>query len=83
LFKIKNMNIQAEKLDLIEWIAKLNDVSILKKLNELKIKYSNSIDWWDTLEKEEMESIERGLQDLKEGRIHSHETARKIYEKFL
>ena len=77
------MNIQAEKLDLIEWIAKLNDVSILKKLNELKFKYSNSIDWWDTLEKEEMESIERGLQDLKEGRIHSHETARKIYEKFL
>ena len=83
MFKIKNMNIQAEKLDLIEWIAKLNDVSILKKLNELKFKYSNSIDWWDTLEKEEMESIERGLQDLKEGRIHSHETARKIYEKFL
>ncbi|WP_372949522.1 hypothetical protein [Mariniphaga sp.] len=35
------------------------------------------------LEKEEMESIERGLQDLKEGRIHSHETARKIYEKYL
>jgi hypothetical protein len=29
------MNIQAEKLDLIEWIAKLNDVSIIKKLKKL------------------------------------------------
>jgi hypothetical protein len=29
------MNIQAEKLDLIEWIAKLNDVSTLKKLKKL------------------------------------------------
>lgn len=83
MFKIKNMNIQAEKLDLIEWITKLNDVSILKKLNELKFQYSNSKDWWDTLEKEEIESIERGLKDLKEGRVHSHETARSIYEKFL
>lgn len=29
------MNIQAEKLDLIEWITKLNDASILRKLNKL------------------------------------------------
>lgn len=77
------MNIQAEKLELIEWIAKLNDVSILKKLHELKFKYHNSKDWWGTLKKEEIKSIERGLKDLKEGRVHSHETVRKIYEKYL
>ena len=34
------MNIQAEKLDLIEWIAKLNDASILKKIHEL-----NKLKW--------------------------------------
>jgi predicted transcriptional regulator len=33
--------------------------------------------------KEETKSIERGLQDIKEGRVHSHEIARKIYEKYL
>lgn len=77
------MNIQAEKLDLIEWIAKLNDVSIIKKLQDLKDRYSRSKDWWDSLEREEIESIERGLKDLTEGRIHSHETARKMYEKYL
>jgi predicted transcriptional regulator len=39
--------------------------------------------WDETLTQEEIESIESGLEDLEEGRIHSHETARKIYEKYL
>ena len=43
------MNIQMEKLDLIEWISKLNDAIIIDKLRELKDDYSNSKDWWDTL----------------------------------
>ncbi|HAQ21606.1 MAG TPA: hypothetical protein DCR40_20610 [Prolixibacteraceae bacterium] len=32
---------------------------------------------------EELESINRGLKDFEEGKIHSHESARKIYEKYL
>ena len=77
------MNIQAEKLDLIEWISKLNDTSIIDRLRQIKEDYSKSKDWYDTLKKEEVESINRGLKDFEEGRIHSHETARKIYEKYL
>lgn len=77
------MNIQAEKLNLIEWISKLNDISVIEKLKKLKEDYSNSKDWWDALKKEELESINRGLKDFEEGRVHSHETARKIYEKYL
>ncbi|MDP2723425.1 MAG: hypothetical protein Q8O72_11765 [Bacteroidales bacterium] len=77
------MNIQMEKLDLIEWISKLNDAIIIDKLRELKDDYSKSKDWWDTLKKEEMDSINRGLKDFEEGRTHSHNTARKVYEKYL
>jgi len=77
------MNIQTEKLGLIEWISKLNDISIIEKLKSIKEDYSKSKDWWDTLNKEELESIERGLKDLEDGKIHSHETARKVYEKYL
>ena len=77
------MNIQAEKLNLIEWISKLNDISVIEKLKKLKEDYSNSKDWWDALKKEELESINRGLKDFEEGRVHSHEIARKIYEKYL
>jgi hypothetical protein len=77
------MNIQTEKLNLIEWISRLNDMSVIDKLKEIKDDYSKSKDWWDTLNKEEIESIKRGLKDFEEGKIHSHETARKIYEKYL
>jgi len=77
------MNIQTEKLDLIEWISRLNDNSIIDRLSKIKEDYSKSKDWWDTLEKEELESIKRGLQDFKEGRTHSHDTARQVYEKYL
>jgi len=77
------MNIQTEKLELIEWITKLNDSSVIAKIRELKLSYTQSKDWWDSLKKEELESIERGLKDLEEGRTHSHETVRSIYEKYL
>lgn len=75
------MNIQIEKLDLIEWIAKLNDSSIIKELSEFKSKHSQNIDI--ELHKEELESIERGLKDLKDGKVHSHESARNVYAKYL
>jgi len=39
------MNNQTEKLDLIEWISKLNDNSIINKLRQIKEDYSNSKDW--------------------------------------
>lgn len=35
------------------------------------------------LANEELESINRGLKDVEEGKIHSNETARKIYGKYL
>lgn len=77
------MNIQTEKLDLIEWISKLKDTSIINKLKKIKDDYTMSEDWWDKLEKEEIESINRGLQDFEEGRTHSQDFARKLYERYL
>jgi hypothetical protein len=77
------MNIQTERLELIKWISKLNDASIIDKLRELKDDYTKSKDWWDTLKKEEIDSINRGLKDFEKGRTHSHSTARNVYEKYL
>ncbi len=77
------MNIQTEKLGLIEWIARLNDSSVIEKLKKIYEENSQSSDWWNEISISEKESIERGLKDIEEGRIHSHETARKVYEKYL
>jgi len=42
-----------------------------------------SIDWWDEISVSEKESIQKGLIDIEEGRVHSHDAAKKIYEKYL
>jgi predicted transcriptional regulator len=77
------MNIQLEKLNLIEWITKLNDSSIVEKLKNIKEEYTNTKDWWDELTNEEIASINKGLKDIEEGKVHSHENVRKRYEKYL
>ena len=56
-------DLQTEKLDLIQWISRLNDTSVIATLKQVKEDYSKSEDWWDTLENEEFESINRGLKN--------------------
>lgn len=77
------MKVQAEKLGLIEWIAKLNDVSILEKIKKIHDEYAKNSDWWDEISVTEKESIERGLKDISEGKVYPHDTVKKIYEKYL
>ncbi len=77
------MDIQAEKLSLIEWIPRINDKSIISKLRSIQEDHIESGDWWSELNQEEKESIERGLKDIEEGRVHSNETVQKIYGKYL
>jgi len=77
------MNIQAEKLGLIAWIARLNDSSVIEKLKRIYEENSQTSDWWNEISILEKESIEKGLKDIEEGNVHSHDTARKVYEKYL
>lgn len=77
------MNIYIEKLGLIEWISGLNDLAIIEKLKKIQAENALSSDWWDELSAHEKESIERGTKDIEEGRVKSHETVRKTYEKYL
>ena len=77
------MNIQAEKLGLIEWITQLNDLSIIEKIKHIHDEYSKSKDWYENISVADKDSIDRGLIDIANGKTHSHETAQKIYEKYL
>lgn len=59
-----------------------------KKKNIIpKIKLSNppqnEVDWWNEISEAEKASIERGLEDIKAGRVVSHEEVRKKYLKWL
>lgn len=77
------MNIYLEKLGLIQWITELNDSSIIEKLKKIRTENSLSSDWWDEISAEGRESIDRGIKDIQHGRVHSHKTVSKSYEKYL
>lgn len=61
-----SMDIQAEKLRLIEWITSLNDASVIDQI--IALKSSKELDWWDSLTKEQKEDIEAGISDLDSGK---------------
>ncbi|MEQ8882743.1 MAG: hypothetical protein RLO17_15955 [Cyclobacteriaceae bacterium] len=75
------MDIQNEKLRLIEWIAGLNDP---KTLNEfINLKKQREEDWWDTIGDDEREEIREGLRQADRGELVDHKTAMEKYQKWL
>ncbi|MDZ7608365.1 MAG: hypothetical protein U5K79_22900 [Cyclobacteriaceae bacterium] len=65
------MDIQAEKLNLIEWIAGLEDSQIIRQV--ISLQYSTSPIGRLTLSEREKNAIEKGLKSINEGKVHSHE----------
>jgi predicted transcriptional regulator len=76
------MNLDSEKLKIINWIANLSDESIIYKIKLLREQEKNT-DWWDEISEAEKASINRGLEDAKAGKVVPHEEVRKKYEKYL
>lgn len=74
------MDFQAEKLQLIEWLAKLNDPTTLKRFIALKIEQDK--DWWDILSAEERSEIEEGLAQADRGEVVSHKKVMAKYNKW-
>ena len=74
-------DIQNTKIDLIQWLTTIEDSEILKLVKEIKDSELESD--WSSLSDEEKQSIEKGLQDIKQGKTTPHSEVRKIYEKYL
>ena len=74
-------NIQNKKIELIQWLSTLTDISVIEKIMELREQENSG--WWDDISEAEKKSIEKGVQDVKSGRVKSHSDVRKIYEKCL
>jgi predicted transcriptional regulator len=74
-------DIQERKLELIQWLSVIEDVSVLDKIAELKDQ--STTDWWDEISSVEKESISKGLEDADAGRLRPHADARSIYGKRL
>ncbi len=67
------------KLELIEWLTKLNDIDTLNFLKVVKESRNVNQDWWNDLTEQQRLGIQRGLKDIDEGRIVSHGDVKKKY----
>jgi hypothetical protein len=72
------MDIQTEKLQLIEWIVGLTDTSTLKRL--ISLKKTQDKDWWDELSLEEKSEIREGLAQADRGELVSHNEVMAKYK---
>ncbi len=66
------MDIQADKLNLIEWIAGINDTRIIRQFKCLQKSTQEQINISLTLA--EKSAIDKGLKSIAEGKVHTHES---------
>ncbi|MBK7174363.1 MAG: hypothetical protein IPH84_14280 [Bacteroidales bacterium] len=78
------MNLSAEKLEIIQKIIDIQDndlISLIKSI--ISSPGASKADWWDNISQSERDSINRGLEDLNNGNVYSHDQIRSKYEKWL
>ena len=74
------MDIQAEKLNLIKWLAEVNEPSIIERFMALKNKQQD--DWWDQISEDEKSEIDEGLAQADKGEVFSHEEIMTKYQPY-
>jgi predicted transcriptional regulator len=80
--KTADMNLEKEKLEIIKWVRTIKDDSSIERLKMLRDN-PRKVDWWNEITNEEKAAIDKGLADIKGGRVRPHKEARKLYEKWL
>ena len=74
------MRTESIKIELIEWLARLNDNSLLTSLLQFK-KATEQGDWANNLNAEQIESLQQGLADMKNKNVISSQTFWNSYGK--
>ena len=65
------MGHDAIKLELMQWLTKIEDRETLEYLKIVKDSRETRSDWWHDLTDEQKKGIDRGLADIDTGRSHS------------
>lgn len=71
------MNIQAEKLSVLQQIINSDDMSLIQDIKSLLS--SREMDWFDTLSKSQQSDVMEGIDQLDHGKVFSHEEAKKRF----
>jgi hypothetical protein len=67
------------KLELIEWLTKLEDDETIRYLKVVKDSKLSDHSWWDDLSQNQKNGINQGLKDIDEGRVTPHDEVLKKY----
>jgi hypothetical protein len=67
------MDLQAEKLNLVQAILDIEDIGLIKKVKKILKKEEH--DWFDDLTEEQQQSVLRGLEQADRGETITHEEA--------
>lgn len=74
------MNLEARKLNLINWISSIQENNILEKVEKIQ---QEKNDWWDTISENDKNAINEGIVQLDRGEHVTHSQVRsKIKERF-
>lgn len=76
--KLIEMNIQAEKIEIMRMILDTDNPTILESVKNIFTK-SATTDFWDTLPQEQKEDILQGIKDIENGDIVDYEDFIKQY----
>ena len=79
---MSELNVEKEKLEIIKWVTNLKDDTAIERLRMLRVNSKKS-DWWNEITEEEKTAIDKGLADIKAGRVKPHKEAKKLYAKWL
>jgi len=80
--KVRESNVEKEKLEIIKWVTGLKDRDAIEKLRLLRDS-PKKLDWWSEITDEEKAAIDKGIEDIKAGRVKPHKEAKKLYAKWL
>lgn len=67
------MDLQAEKLKLVQAVLNINSLKLLKEVEDLL--KSHEQDWFDKLNEDQQQSVIRGLEQADRGETVSHAAA--------
>jgi Rps23 Pro-64 3,4-dihydroxylase Tpa1-like proline 4-hydroxylase len=67
------MDIQAEKLKLVQAVLNIDDINVIKAVEEFLT--GQQMDWFDGLSPNQQESVMRSLQQADSGEIITHQEA--------
>lgn len=71
------MDIQSEKLSVLQQIINSDDISLIKDIKTLIS--TRDLDWFDGLSKAQRADVMEGIAQLDKGDVFSHEDAKKRF----